>query len=65
MVDARVLESRTEGTETVISVLFDALLREDGPAAPSEQIREIWHIRRDETATSAQWTLEGIQQLEV
>ena len=65
MVDARVLESRTEGTETVISVLFDALLREDGPGAPSEQIREIWHIRRDETATSAQWTLEGIQQLEV
>lgn len=65
MVDARILESRTEGQETVISVLFDALLREDGPGAPSEQIREMWHIRRDESSASAQWTLEGIQQLEV
>ncbi|MDY0226169.1 MAG: hypothetical protein RBR38_04995 [Desulfomicrobium apsheronum] len=37
-VDARILESRTEGRETVISVLFDALLREDGPEAPSEQV---------------------------
>lgn len=65
MVDARILEARTEGPETVISVLFDALLREDGPGAPSEQIREVWHIRRDESSAAAQWTLEGIQQLEV
>jgi len=49
----------------VISVLFDALLREDGPDAPSEQVREMWHIRRDESSEAAQWTLEGIQQLEV
>ena len=65
MVDARILEARTDGPETVISVLFDALLREDGPGAPSEQIREVWHIRRDESASAPQWTLEGIQQLEV
>jgi predicted lipid-binding transport protein (Tim44 family) len=65
MVDARILEARTDGPETVISVLFDALLREDGPSTPSEQIREVWHIRRDESSAAAQWTLEGIQQLEV
>lgn len=63
MLDARVLEARSEGSETVISVLFDAMLREDDPAAPAEQIREVWHIRRDESASSPQWTLEGIQQL--
>lgn len=65
MVDARILEARTDGPETVISVLFDALLREDGPGAPSDQVREVWHIRRDESASAPQWTLEGIQQLEV
>lgn len=63
MVEARVLEARTAGTETVISVLFDAMLREDDANAPAEQIREVWHIRRDENASAPQWTLEGIQQL--
>lgn len=65
MVEARVLEARSTGTETVISVLFDAMLREDDANAPAEQIREIWHIRRDESASSPQWTLEGIQQMAV
>ncbi len=63
MVEARVLEARATGTETVISVLFDAMLREDDANAPAEQIREVWHIRRDESASAPQWTLEGIQQL--
>lgn len=65
MVEARILEARTMGGETVISVLFDAMLREDGPMAQAEQIREVWHIRRDENAANAQWTLEGIQQLTI
>lgn len=65
MVEARVLEARSSGTETVISVLFDAMLREDGTGAPADQVREVWHIRRDESDASPQWTLEGIQQLAV
>ena len=64
MLEARVLEARADGSETVVSVLFDAMLREDA-AAPAEQVREVWHIRRDESAASPQWTLEGIQQLAV
>lgn len=63
MLEARVLEARSEGTETVISVLLDAMLREDGPNATAEQVREVWHIRRDESASPSQWMLEGIQQL--
>ena len=65
MVEARALDVRSSGTETVISVLFDAMLREDNADAPAEQIREVWHIRRDESAPSPQWTLEGIQQLAI
>lgn len=65
MLEARVLEARTVNGETVISVLFDAMLREDGPMAQAEQIREVWHIRRDENAVSPRWILEGIQQLAI
>jgi len=65
MIEARVIEVRTNGSETVISVLLDAMLREDGPASQAGQVREIWHVRRDESASAPQWTLEGIQQLAI
>ncbi|WP_243439787.1 Tim44 domain-containing protein [Fundidesulfovibrio soli] len=63
MVEARVIEAGTQGSQTVISVLYDALLREDQTDTRSTQVREVWHIRRDESASNPQWTLEGIQQL--
>lgn len=65
MLEGRVVESRQEGSETIISVLFDALMREDQSAAQAAQVREVWHFSRDEAAPRPQWTLEGIQQLEV
>ncbi|MFP5222522.1 MAG: Tim44 domain-containing protein [Acidobacteriota bacterium] len=64
MVEARVIEAGTQGTQTVISVLYDALLREDQTNSRSTQVREVWHIRRDESAPDPQWILEGIQQLD-
>lgn len=63
VVEARVLEAATHGTQTVISVLYDALLREDKAEDRPSQVREIWHIRRDEASPKPQWVLEGIQQL--
>jgi len=63
MIEARVVEAGTQGTQTVISVLYDALLREDQSGPRSSQVREVWHIRRDEAASNPQWILEGIQQL--
>ena len=65
MLEARVLEARNVGAETVISVLFDAMLREDGPGSTAGQVREVWHVSRREDADRPQWTLEGIQQLDV
>lgn len=64
MVEARVIEAGGQGTQTVISVMYDALLREDQADSQSKQAREVWHIRRDESVPNPQWTLEGIQQLE-
>jgi predicted lipid-binding transport protein (Tim44 family) len=65
MIDARVLEARQSGSETVISVFFDVLLREDGSAGSPTQAREVWHFGRDEAAPAPEWKLEGLQQLEI
>lgn len=64
MIEARVVEAGTQGTQTVISVLYDVLLREDQSGPRSSQVREVWHIRRDESVSNPQWILEGIQQIE-
>lgn len=64
MVEARVIEAANQGGRTVITVLYDALMREDPADARSVQTREVWHISRDEASSSPSWVLEGIQQLE-
>lgn len=63
MVEARVLEAASQGGQTVITVFFDVLLREDQSAGNPGQVREVWRISRDEQAARPSWTLEGIQQL--
>ncbi len=63
MVEARVLEAGSHGGQTVITVFFDVLLREDRTADAPNQVREVWRISRDEQAPKPSWTLEGIQQL--
>lgn len=65
MIDARVLEAREIGHDTVIGVFFDVLLREDAAASAPTQTREVWHFSRDESAAHPEWKLEGIQQLEM
>lgn len=64
MVEARVVEVEREGSHTVMTVLFDALLREDQAASMPGQAREVWRIRRDESSAKPEWLLDGIQQLE-
>ncbi len=63
MVEARVLEAGSHGGQTVITVFFDVLLREDQSAGNPEQVREVWRISRNELDPRPSWNLEGIQQL--
>ncbi len=63
LVEARVLEADSHGSRTVITLLFDALLREDQAGALPAQVREVWRISRNESDPRPQWVLEGIQQL--
>lgn len=64
LVNARMLEFREEATDTIASVLFDVLLREDASQSQPKQIREVWHFSRPTGDFAANWRLEGIQQLE-
>lgn len=51
------------GTHTVVSVLFDVLMREDPNQETASQVQEIWHFSRDESVPGSFWLLEGIQQV--
>jgi len=64
LVNAKLLEFREDSQDTVATVLFDVLMREDPTEERSKQIREVWHFSRPTADLSANWRLEGIQQLE-
>ena len=64
LLEAHLLEVRTLGNQTVATVLFDAMLRENGHNSPAEQAREAWHFSRYENGGNSHWVVEGIQQLE-
>ncbi|EHJ47917.1 import inner membrane translocase subunit Tim44 [Solidesulfovibrio carbinoliphilus subsp. oakridgensis] len=64
LVDAKLLEVRSQGTTTIASAYFDTLLREDPKAGQPEQVREVWHfVRRNDTPGDT-WRLDAIQQLD-
>ena len=62
--EASLLEVKTVGNQTIATVLFDTMLREDSASAPADQVREAWHFSRYETGGAKHWVVEGIQQLE-
>lgn len=64
LLEAQLLEVKTVGNQTIATVLFDTMLREDSSSAPAEQVREAWHFSRYETGQTSHWVVEGIQQLE-
>ncbi len=64
LLEASLLEVKTVGNQTIATVLFDTMLREDSASAPAEQVREAWHFSRYETGGAKHWVVEGIQQLE-
>lgn len=64
LLKADVLEVKKEGSETVVSVHFDALLRESMEQVEATQVKEIWHFSRKESVPGSFWMLEGIQQVE-
>jgi len=63
LITPRIIEVRDTDTQTIVSVLFDVMLREKEDAL-SKQVRELWHFSQDRDKPEAFWLLEGIQQVE-
>lgn len=62
LINAKVLEVKKEGQETMATVYYDVVMREDPNQSATSQVREVWHFIK--TGPDSMWTLEGIQQLE-
>ncbi len=60
--NAEVVEVRDMGNIRQVSVVFDALMREDQHAARPEQVREMWHFVCSRSGGDT-WKLDGIDQL--
>ncbi|MGD0958722.1 MAG: Tim44-like domain-containing protein [Methylomonas sp.] len=60
-VQPELLEIREAGSDLEATVLFDALLRENG--AEAEQVKEVWHFIKPINSQQPKWFLDGIQQL--
>ncbi|EMG37927.1 hypothetical protein PCS_01322 [Desulfocurvibacter africanus PCS] len=64
LVNARLLEVKTQGAQVLATVYFDVLMREDKAQNAPGQVREVWHFLRENNDPKSSWKLEGIQQLE-
>jgi predicted lipid-binding transport protein (Tim44 family) len=63
LITPKILEVREMDGQTVASVLYDVMMRENNTDM-SRQVREIWHFSRATGNPDAFWVLEGIQQVE-
>lgn len=63
LINAKLLEVKSETDETIGSVYFDVLMRESAEEQRPKQVREVWHFSKKEGHDSF-WRLEGIQQME-
>lgn len=63
MINPQIIEVRDVDQQTIVSVLYDVMLRESEDEL-SKQVRELWHFSQERNKPEAFWVLEGIQQVE-
>lgn len=60
LVEARLVEQKTEGGHTLVSVRYEAQLRRGQSGERSENLSAVWEFSRDNGTGSGLWTLEKI-----
>ena len=63
LIKPSILEVREVDNQTVVPVLYDVMMRENGTEM-SKQVRELLHFSRETGKPENFWMLEGIQQVE-
>ncbi|WP_196772817.1 TIM44-like domain-containing protein [Pseudodesulfovibrio alkaliphilus] len=64
LVDARLVERRSEGGRTWVTVFYDAQLRKGISGEQPYTVRTAWEFSRVEDAGNGLWTLEKINKIE-
>lgn len=63
LINLSILEVREAEGQTIVSALYDVMMRENGTEL-ARQVRELWHFSRETRKPENFWMLEGIQQVE-
>ena len=63
LINHSILEVREMDNQTVVSVLYDVMMRENGTEM-AKQVRELWHFSRETRKPENFRMREGIQQVE-
>jgi predicted lipid-binding transport protein (Tim44 family) len=64
LVDARLMEKRTEAGRTWVTVFYDAQLRKGISGDRPYHVRAAWEFSRDDSVESGLWTLEKINKID-
>ncbi len=64
LVDARLMERRTEAGRTWVTVFYDAQLRKGISGDRPYHVRVAWEFSRDDSVESGLWTLEKINKID-
>ncbi len=62
LVDANVLEVKTEGTVTRVDVAYQATISDSPTSRESRQVKEVWSFSEDTSLRDATWLLEKMEQ---
>jgi len=63
LINSSILEVREAEGQTIVSVFYDVMMRENGTDL-ARQVQELWHFSRETRKPQNFWMLEGIQQVE-
>lgn len=64
LLNARLMEVKTEGDTTSATVFYDAQIRKGAAGDQPEHVRVVWEFSRDDTVENGLWTLETINKVD-
>lgn len=64
LLNARLMEVRSDGGKTFATVFYDAQIRNGVAGDHSEHIRAVWEFSRDDTVQGGLWTLHAINKVD-
>jgi len=63
LLNARVMEVKTEGGQTRATVFYDGQMRKGAQGEQTEHIRAVWEFSRDDTVENGLWKLDKINKV--